>query len=108
LGLPPIGVDGELCGLYLTESTVQFRDEPTETWFRTTYAANVAGLRRLADTIRPHATGSPYLANSLPQLMFEAEMLTAATHAPTVPEAVASGRIGPACIPTRSAPLLRR
>ncbi|WP_224404018.1 hypothetical protein [Pseudonocardia sp. ICBG1034] len=62
-------------GLHTTESTVQFRDEPTETWFRTTYAPAPARLREFVADLMPLAARSSYLASNLPQLLFEAGML---------------------------------
>jgi len=58
--------------LLLQGDSVQFRDEPTETWFRNKFRATgealaslVAGLRRLAEQ-------DAYAATSLPQLLWEA------------------------------------
>ena len=61
--------------LHMTETTVQFRDEPTETWFRTHFRLDPPQRRALADVVGVHADQSPYLANALPQLMLEANML---------------------------------
>lgn len=62
-------------GIYTTATTVQFRDEPTETWFRTTHGPTPARLRGFVGAIVPLATTSPYVAATVPQLLFEAGML---------------------------------
>ncbi|MGW5153208.1 hypothetical protein [Rhodococcus koreensis] len=62
-------------GLHAAGNTLQFRDEPTETWFRTTYGLEPAQKREFATTVEPLAARSPYIASMLPQLFFEADML---------------------------------
>uniref|UniRef100_UPI00155AB473 hypothetical protein n=1 Tax=Rhodococcus opacus TaxID=37919 RepID=UPI00155AB473 len=62
-------------GLHTAGSTLQFRDEPTETWFRTTYGLDRAQKCEFARTVVPLAARSPYIASMLPQLFFEADML---------------------------------
>lgn len=62
-------------GLHLTATTLQFRDEPTETWFRCKFGLDEAGKRALVHTMERHAGASTYVANTLPQLMLEAGML---------------------------------
>lgn len=61
--------------LHVTENTLQFRDEPTETWFRSAYALDVDEKRVFAGSVQAHADRSPYFANVLPQLLLEADML---------------------------------
>lgn len=62
-------------GLHLDSDTLQFRDEPTETWFRNTHQLNPAQRRDFAHKVTPLAEWSPYVANLLPQVYFEADML---------------------------------
>ncbi|WP_344017985.1 hypothetical protein [Pseudonocardia kongjuensis] len=62
-------------GLHTTATTVQFRDEPTETWFRTTHGPDSTRLRDFVRTVLPLAATSPYVAGTVPQLLFEAELL---------------------------------
>jgi len=62
-------------GLHVTATTVQFRDEPTETWFRTTHGPASARLHEFTSALLPLATTSPYVASAVPQLLFEVGML---------------------------------
>jgi hypothetical protein len=62
-------------GLHAAGDTLQFRDEPTETWFRDTHGLDIAGMREFAMTVEPFAAGSPYVASTFPQLLFEADLL---------------------------------
>lgn len=62
-------------GLHVAETTLQFRDEPTESWFRRRYALSTDGKRDLARSAQAHASGSGYLAATLPQLLLEAGLL---------------------------------
>lgn len=59
-------------GLHVSGTTLQFRDEPTETWFRTTYGFDASQKQAFARVVQAHATKSPYLANALPQMLHEA------------------------------------
>ncbi len=60
--------------LLVADGAVQFRDEPTETWFRERFASK-ADLHRFVGTLKPLAASSAYVASSLPQLMLEAGLL---------------------------------
>lgn len=62
-------------GVLLDADTLQFRDEPTETWFKTTYRLNTQERRLFAEAATELAGSSPYMAKELPQVYFEAEML---------------------------------
>lgn len=62
-------------GLYFNDHALQFRDEPTETWFRKNHRPPAAGLRSFANRIAPLATDSAYVAAVLPQIYFESGML---------------------------------
>ncbi|MEU5370598.1 hypothetical protein ABZ362_16735 [Streptomyces sp. NPDC005951] len=84
----PVKVLTELCGvpaalvhsfaadlgrpLLVDGDTLQFRDEPTETWFRTTYRPTGSSLIDFIDRLTPLAANEPYVAASLPQLLWEA------------------------------------
>lgn len=59
-------------GLHVSGTTLQFRDEPTETWFRTTFGFDAVQKQAFARAVQAHATKSPYLANALPQMLHEA------------------------------------
>ena len=62
-------------GLHIDDESLQFRDEPTETWFRTTYRLSDQERRLFAQTATGLAERSPYMAKELPQVYFEAGML---------------------------------
>lgn len=59
----PLLVDGD---------TVQFRDEPTETWFRDHFRPTGASLDSFIERLSPIADQDAYVAASLPALLFEA------------------------------------
>jgi hypothetical protein len=58
--------------LLLLGDAVQFRDEPTETWFRNNFRATGAALTSLVAGLRSLAEKNAYAATSLPQLLWEA------------------------------------
>jgi hypothetical protein len=58
--------------LWLSDTSVQFRDEPTETWFRQTYAASNDQLQFFIDQILPLAHEYSYVASALPSLLLQA------------------------------------
>ncbi|GAA4462552.1 hypothetical protein [Phytohabitans houttuyneae] len=60
----PLLIDGE---------SVQFRDEPTETWFRRNHRPTGQALASFLQRLRPLADRYAYAAASLPQLLWEAE-----------------------------------
>jgi hypothetical protein len=60
----PLLIDGE---------SVQFRDEPTETWFRKNHRPTGEALTAFLRRLRPLAERHAYAAASLPQLLWEAE-----------------------------------
>ena len=60
----PLLIDGD---------AVQFRDEPTETWFRTNYRPTGHALQEYVDRLIPWSSADAYLAVSLPELLWEAE-----------------------------------
>jgi len=59
----PLLIDGD---------AVQFRDEPSESWFRSNYRSTAADLDELLESLTPLADVDPYAATALPQLLFEA------------------------------------
>ncbi|MHA7264105.1 ATP-binding protein [Arthrobacter sp. TMN-37] len=58
--------------LLLDGDTVQFRDEPTETWFRNRYRPAGKSLDAFIERLSPLADQDAYVAASLPALLFEA------------------------------------
>ena len=61
--------------LLILGNTVQFRDEPVETWFRSHFNPNKEQLGVFIGKLQPLAPGSAYVASTLPQLMLEAGQL---------------------------------
>jgi hypothetical protein len=63
--------------LLIAAEAIQFRDEPTETWFRKRFKpATNQELQAFIDILRPLANTNAYAAAALPQLMLEAGELT--------------------------------
>jgi hypothetical protein len=62
-------------GLHFNNNTLQFRDEPTETWFRNNHSLNSVQMREFATRVAPLADDSTYVATVLPQMYFEARMV---------------------------------
>ena len=58
--------------LWLTNSSVQFRDEPTETWFRKTFIGGVSDFASYITKLEPLADHSTYVSEILPQLYLQA------------------------------------
>lgn len=58
--------------LILREDAIQFRDEPTETWFREEFKPTGAELDSFIDRLLPLAGESAYVAAGIPQLLLEA------------------------------------
>ncbi len=63
--------------LLVRDDAVQFRDEPTETWFRERFRPPREQLSTFIARLRPLASRSAYVAGSLPQLMLAAGQLEA-------------------------------
>ena len=59
--------------LWISEDSVQFRDEPTETWFRRQFGATVEQIDAYANRLMPLAKASGYVAETLPGLLLRAE-----------------------------------
>jgi hypothetical protein len=58
--------------LLVRDGAVQFRDEPTETWFRERFRPSAERLDDFVARLLPLASSSAYVAATLPQLMLEA------------------------------------
>ena len=63
--------------LLVRDGAVQFRDEPTETWFRERFRPSAASLDSFVARLLPLAASSTYVAATLPQLMLEAKQFDA-------------------------------
>ncbi|MGE7981831.1 ATP-binding protein [Solibacillus sp. NPDC093137] len=59
--------------LWLIDDSVQFRDEPTETWFRETYAASKEQLKYYIEQLKPLSSEFAYVATALPSLLMQAQ-----------------------------------
>jgi len=59
--------------LLIFDNAVQFRDEPTETWFRKRFIASQEQACDFLDILKPLASRNSYVAESLPHLMLAAE-----------------------------------
>lgn len=62
--------------LLVTGDTIQFFDEPAETWFRDRFKPTASDLVGFVTTLKPLAATSSYVASALPQLMLEAGQFT--------------------------------
>ncbi|HEX4408993.1 MAG TPA: AVAST type 3 anti-phage nuclease/ATPase Avs3a [Xanthobacteraceae bacterium] len=58
--------------LLVAGDTIQFFDEPAETWFRDKFRPSADAMVAFIATLKPHAAQSPYVASALPPLMLEA------------------------------------
>jgi hypothetical protein len=57
--------------LLVTGDTIQFFDEPAETWFRDRFKPTASDLTEFVTNLKPLAASSSYVASALPQLMLE-------------------------------------
>lgn len=75
--------------LLVTGDTIQFIDEPSETWFRDRFKPTAGDLAVFVASLKPLAASSPYVASALPQLMLEAgqfaELVTLALSSEALP-----------------------
>lgn len=62
--------------LILTGDSIQFSDEPSETWFREKFKPHHEELKKFILQLKPIATRSAYIASILPQLLLEAGELS--------------------------------
>lgn len=58
--------------LLVTGETIQFLDEPTETWFRDKFRPSGEAMTDFIASLKPLTNSSTYVASMLPQLMLEA------------------------------------
>lgn len=59
--------------LLILGDTIQFFDEPAETWFRDKFEPTKGDLARFVANMKPLAESSSYVAAALPQLMLKAD-----------------------------------
>jgi hypothetical protein len=59
--------------LWISENSVQFRDEPTETWFRAKFSASVEQIEGYVTRLKPLASEFAYVAQVLPSLLLQSE-----------------------------------
>lgn len=59
--------------LWLSDTSVQFRDEPTETWFRETFSATVEQIATFIPRLKPLTEAHSYVAETIPSLLLQAE-----------------------------------
>ncbi|WP_243767407.1 ATP-binding protein [Paenibacillus agricola] len=58
--------------LWLSDNFVQFRDEPTETWFREKFSATEEQISLYITVLKPLATEYSYVSETLPSLFLQA------------------------------------
>lgn len=58
--------------LIVTEHTIQFFDEPAETWFRERFRPDTTSVKKFVARLKAFSSSSAYVAAVLPQLMLEA------------------------------------
>jgi len=58
--------------LIVIGDTIQFFDEPAETWFKEHFKPKPSQLGAFIETLKPLSSNSTYVASALPQLMLEA------------------------------------
>ncbi|MFZ5644665.1 MAG: AVAST type 3 anti-phage nuclease/ATPase Avs3a [Bacillota bacterium] len=75
--------------LLVMGDTIQFFDEPAETWFRDRFKPTAGDLAAFVASLKPLAESSAYVASALPQLMLEAgqfvELITLALSSQALP-----------------------
>ncbi|THD32247.1 MAG: ATP-binding protein [Flavobacterium johnsoniae] len=59
--------------LWISDLSVQFRDEPTETWFRKKFCASKGDFQKYITSLEPLSITSTYVSQVLPQLYLQAE-----------------------------------
>ncbi len=76
--------------LLVSGETIQFLDEPAETWFRDKFKPTAQGMAGFIASLKPLANRSAYVASMLPQLMLEAgqfsELVDLALSSAALPE----------------------
>lgn len=59
--------------LTIIADSIQFRDEPVETWFHRHFIPNRQEFTRIVEALAPAAATDGYVASALPQLLFGAQ-----------------------------------
>jgi hypothetical protein len=59
--------------LWISDNLVYFRDEPTESWFRDTFAAETGQISDMVEDLMPLSETSTYVARALPSLLHQAK-----------------------------------
>lgn len=59
--------------LWISDNSVQFRDEPTETWFREKFSASKQQIESYITQLKPLASRFSYVAQALPSLLLQSE-----------------------------------
>lgn len=59
--------------LWISDKSVQFRDEPTETWFRERFSASKQQIESYIMSLKPLASEFSYVAQVLPSLLLQSE-----------------------------------
>lgn len=59
--------------LWISDDSVQFRDEPTETWFREKFSASKEHIEAYITVLKPLANEFTYVAQVLPSLLLKSE-----------------------------------
>jgi hypothetical protein len=76
--------------LLVTDVSIQFLDEPVETWFREQFKPSSGEMAEFIRSLTPLAAQSAYVASTLPQLMLEAgqfsELVTLALTSAALPD----------------------
>jgi hypothetical protein len=77
--------------LLISGDTIQFFDEPSETWFIERFKPTASNLATFIASLKPLAAKSAYVASALPQLMLEAghiaELVELALSSEALPDA---------------------
>ena len=76
--------------LLVAGDTIQFFDEPAETWFREKFRPSAGAMADFIESLKPLTATSAYAASALPQLMLEAgkfsELVELAVTSAALPE----------------------
>ncbi len=76
--------------LWITDEAVQFRDEPTETWFTRKFHAQTEQFGRYVQNLKPLAASIPYVSEAIPLLLLQgnqyAELIDLALSGDLLPE----------------------
>lgn len=59
--------------LWLIDNAIQFRDEPTETWFTKNFVAEKSVIEEYVSKLKPYSEKFTYVSLTLPSLLLQAE-----------------------------------